>query len=198
MAVTDFDDFVLWVTLGVILGGRIGYVLFYNPVYFAAHPLEIVAALEGRHVVPRRLPRLRARGRAVRAPPRHPDPVARRHHLRGRRRSACSSAGIANFINGELWGRPPTSPGRWCFPAAGRCRAIRASFTRRRWKGWCCSSCLPADARGRVEAAGLDRRDLRSRLRDRTRRSANCSANPMRSSASCGAGLRWACCCRCR
>src|SRR5260370_12210286 len=40
MAVADYDDFVLWVTLGIILGGRIGYVLFYNPSYFAAHPLE--------------------------------------------------------------------------------------------------------------------------------------------------------------
>ena len=40
MTVTDYDDFVLWVTLGIILGGRIGYVLFYNPSYFAAHPLE--------------------------------------------------------------------------------------------------------------------------------------------------------------
>ena len=47
MTVTDFDDFVLWVTLGVILGGRIGYVLFYNPVYFAAHPLEIVQLWKG-------------------------------------------------------------------------------------------------------------------------------------------------------
>src|SRR5204863_6110553 len=41
MSVADYDDFVLWVTLGIILGGRIGYVLFYNPAYFAAHPLEI-------------------------------------------------------------------------------------------------------------------------------------------------------------
>jgi phosphatidylglycerol:prolipoprotein diacylglycerol transferase len=31
MTVSDYDDFVLWVTLGIILGGRIGYVLFYNP-----------------------------------------------------------------------------------------------------------------------------------------------------------------------
>src|SRR5262249_11679253 len=36
LTVTDYDDFVLWVTLGIILGGRIGYVLFYNPIYFAA------------------------------------------------------------------------------------------------------------------------------------------------------------------
>src|SRR3954453_14256031 len=40
MSPIDFDDFIVWVTLGIILGGRIGYVLFYNPEYFAAHPLE--------------------------------------------------------------------------------------------------------------------------------------------------------------
>ncbi len=39
--VTDFDDFILWVTLGIILGGRTGYVLFYNLSFFAQHPAEI-------------------------------------------------------------------------------------------------------------------------------------------------------------
>ena len=38
LTVADYDDFVLWVTLGIILGGRIGYVLFYNFSHFAAHP----------------------------------------------------------------------------------------------------------------------------------------------------------------
>src|SRR5262249_29711349 len=33
LTVSAYDDFVLWVTLGIILGGRIGYVLFYNPGY---------------------------------------------------------------------------------------------------------------------------------------------------------------------
>src|SRR4051794_7294254 len=47
MTVTDFDDFVLWATLGVILGGRIGYVLFYNPAHFAANPVEIVQLWKG-------------------------------------------------------------------------------------------------------------------------------------------------------
>src|SRR5579884_3157090 len=41
LTVIDFDDFILWITLGIILGGRIGYVLFYNLPHFAAHPLEI-------------------------------------------------------------------------------------------------------------------------------------------------------------
>ena len=47
LTATDFDDFVLWVTLGIILGGRIGYVLFYNLPHFAAHPLEIFQLWNG-------------------------------------------------------------------------------------------------------------------------------------------------------
>jgi phosphatidylglycerol:prolipoprotein diacylglycerol transferase len=45
--VLDFDDFILWVTLGIILGGRTGYVLFYNFPYFAQHPAEIFALWKG-------------------------------------------------------------------------------------------------------------------------------------------------------
>src|SRR6478735_4351391 len=47
LTVTDYDDFVLWVTLGIILGGRLGYVLFYNLGYFAAHPLEALELWKG-------------------------------------------------------------------------------------------------------------------------------------------------------
>ncbi|MEA2996339.1 MAG: phosphatidylglycerol---prolipoprotein diacylglyceryl transferase, partial [Alphaproteobacteria bacterium] len=36
-SVADLDDFILWVTLGIILGGRTGYVLFYNFDFFIAH-----------------------------------------------------------------------------------------------------------------------------------------------------------------
>lgn len=41
------DDFLTYIVLGVILGGRIGYVLFYNFSYFLAHPLEIFAVWHG-------------------------------------------------------------------------------------------------------------------------------------------------------
>ncbi len=47
LTVVDFDDFVLWVTLGIILGGRIGYVLFYNPQHFLEHPLEAFELWKG-------------------------------------------------------------------------------------------------------------------------------------------------------
>ena len=42
-----FDDFLLWATLGVVLGGRLGYVLFYKPAYFLETPLEIFALWQG-------------------------------------------------------------------------------------------------------------------------------------------------------
>jgi len=43
----QLDDLLLWVTLGVILGGRFGYVLFYNLKYYLAHPVEIFALWQG-------------------------------------------------------------------------------------------------------------------------------------------------------
>jgi len=118
MTVTDFDDFVLWVTLGIILGGRIGYVLFYNPSYFAAHPLESVQLWKGGMsfhggflgcvlaVV------LFARRRGL--------PILSLGDLT----CAAGTIGIflgriANFINGELWGRPTDVPWAMVFPNGG-------------------------------------------------------------------------------
>ena len=43
----QFDDLIFLAVLGVILGGRLGYVLFYKPAYYAAHPLEILAVWQG-------------------------------------------------------------------------------------------------------------------------------------------------------
>ena len=63
----DVDDMLFYGVFGVILGGRLGYVLFYKPLYYAAHPLEIFAGLAGRHELPRRLPRRAGRAVGVRA-----------------------------------------------------------------------------------------------------------------------------------
>ena len=41
------DDLLMWITFGVILGGRLGYVIFYNPAYFLAHPGDILAVWQG-------------------------------------------------------------------------------------------------------------------------------------------------------
>jgi phosphatidylglycerol:prolipoprotein diacylglycerol transferase len=43
----QLDDLLFLVVLGVILGGRLGYVLFYKPGYYASHPLEIFAIWQG-------------------------------------------------------------------------------------------------------------------------------------------------------
>jgi len=118
MTVVDFDDFILWVTLGIILGGRTGYVLFYNFPYFAAHPVEIFQLWKG--------------GMSF-----HGGFVgcivavalfARRRHIPvlslGDVVCAVGPIGlflgrIANFINGELWGRPTDVPWAMVFPGGG-------------------------------------------------------------------------------
>src|SRR4051812_6749572 len=43
----QMDDFILWVTIGIIVGGRTGYVLFYNLPFFAQHPAEIFELWKG-------------------------------------------------------------------------------------------------------------------------------------------------------
>jgi phosphatidylglycerol:prolipoprotein diacylglycerol transferase len=47
IAPVQLDDFILWVTLGIIIGGRTGYVLFYNPGFFIQNPVAIFKLWEG-------------------------------------------------------------------------------------------------------------------------------------------------------
>jgi phosphatidylglycerol:prolipoprotein diacylglycerol transferase len=118
MTVGDFDDFVLWVTLGVILGGRIGYVLFYNPAHFAAHPAEIVQLWKGGMsfhggflgVVTAVILFGRRRGIPLLSLGDVTAAVYPIGHFLGR---------IANFINGELWGRPTDVAWGMAFPGGG-------------------------------------------------------------------------------
>jgi phosphatidylglycerol:prolipoprotein diacylglycerol transferase len=114
----DIDDFLVWATIGVVLGGRIGYVLFYNFGYYLHNPgqalelwhggmsfhggaLGVVCAIAlfcwQRRLLPLRFADLIAC--AV--------PIGL---FLGR---------LANFINGELWGRPSTVPWAMIFPTGG-------------------------------------------------------------------------------
>src|SRR5260370_14483768 len=43
----DIDDFLVWATIGVVLGGRIGYIVFYNFDQYAAHPIEVLYLWRG-------------------------------------------------------------------------------------------------------------------------------------------------------
>ena len=44
---TDIDDLLVYITLGVVIGGRLGYVLFYRPGYYLSNPLEALAVWHG-------------------------------------------------------------------------------------------------------------------------------------------------------
>ena len=118
LTVLDFDDFVLWVTLGIILGGRAGYVLFYNLPHFVDHPADILKVWTGgmsfhggflgcvAAVV------LFAWKRGV--------PILPLGDLT----CAVGPIGLllgrlANFINGELWGRTTDVSWAMVFPGAG-------------------------------------------------------------------------------
>jgi phosphatidylglycerol---prolipoprotein diacylglyceryl transferase len=118
MKVEDFDDFVLWVTLGIILGGRTGYVLFYNLPYFAENPLEIFQlwkggmSFHGGFLGCLLVVVLFARYRNISI------------LSLGDLTCAAGTIGlflgrIANFINGELWGRPTDVPWAMVFPSGG-------------------------------------------------------------------------------
>jgi phosphatidylglycerol:prolipoprotein diacylglycerol transferase len=118
VTVVEFDDFVLWVTLGIILGGRTGYVLFYNPAYFAAHPAEIVQLWKGGMsfhggfigCVVAIVLFARWRGISILSLGDITCAVAPIGLLLGR---------LANFINAELWGRPTDVPWAMVFPGGG-------------------------------------------------------------------------------
>jgi phosphatidylglycerol---prolipoprotein diacylglyceryl transferase len=114
------DDFVSWATLGVVLGGRLGYCLFYQPAIYLSDPLSILKVWTGgmsfhggmlgvaiaivwfcRH---NRIPVLGFADRlAVCAP------------------IGLGLGRIANFVNGELWGRPAPDwlPWAMVFPHGG-------------------------------------------------------------------------------
>jgi phosphatidylglycerol---prolipoprotein diacylglyceryl transferase len=112
------DDFLVWATLGVVLGGRLGYVLFYKPDYYFANPLEALQVWHGGMsfhggalgVVAaillfcrqRKLPILPFGDIIVCAVP-----------------IGLFFGRLANFINSELWGRVSDVPWAMVFPNGG-------------------------------------------------------------------------------
>jgi phosphatidylglycerol---prolipoprotein diacylglyceryl transferase len=112
------DDLLLFMTVGVLLGGRLGYVLFYQPQFFLTHPLEIVAVWNGgmsfHGALLASIVAVVLFARRVGADPWSVMDLA----------AAAAPMGLffgrlANFINAELWGRASTVPWAMVFPDAG-------------------------------------------------------------------------------
>ena len=131
MTPRQLEDLMTWIILGVILGGRLGYVFFYQPGYYLANPGEILMVWQGgmafhggllgvivaafvytwRHDIPK----LSATDAiCLGVPP---------GLLLGR---------IANFVNAELWGRPTDMPWGVIFPgsAAQTCPGVEGLCAR--------------------------------------------------------------------
>lgn len=115
---TDLDDMLVYCALGVILGGRLFYVLFYNLDFFLANPAEIPAIWRGGMSFHGGLVGC-ATGLIV---------LAKKKHLPILSFADIASAvvplglffgRIANFINGELWGRVTDVEWAMVFPHAG-------------------------------------------------------------------------------
>jgi phosphatidylglycerol---prolipoprotein diacylglyceryl transferase len=118
VSVPQYDDFVLWVTLGIILGGRIGYVLFYNFGYFAQHPLEMFQLWNGGMSFHGGF--LGCVAAVLLFGWRNRVPVLSLGDVTG----AVGPIGLllgrlANFINSELWGRTTDLPWAFVFPTGG-------------------------------------------------------------------------------
>lgn len=114
----ELDDFILWATFGVIVGGRLGYVLFYNLPYFIDHPAEILQVWHGgmsfhggfTGCVLAVILFARKRGLPILSLGDIICTVGPFGLFLGR---------IANFINGELWGRPADVSWAMVFPSGG-------------------------------------------------------------------------------
>jgi phosphatidylglycerol:prolipoprotein diacylglycerol transferase len=116
----DVEDLLFYGVLGTVVGGRLGYVLFYKPGYYAAHPLEIFMVWKGGMAFHGGLLGVivvialfaRARKRPFLEVTDLVAPCVPTGFAAGR---------IGNFINGELWGRfaDPSLPWAMVFPQSG-------------------------------------------------------------------------------
>ncbi len=114
----DVDDMLFYGVFGVILGGRLGYVLFYKPLYYLAHPVEVFEVWQGGMSFHGGLVGVlvalwlfsRRRGRRWLEVTDFVAPLVPLGLAAGR---------LGNFINGELWGRVASVPWAMVFPQAG-------------------------------------------------------------------------------
>ena len=112
------DDFLLWAALGVILGGRLGYVLFYKPAFFLQNPAQILTVWEGGMsfhggLLGTIVAMVAFSMRNGISPFLLSDLVSLVIPI------GLFFGRLANFINGELWGRVSDAPWAMVFPRGG-------------------------------------------------------------------------------
>lgn len=115
---TQIDDLILWITLGVILGGRIGYVAFYAPQMIWEDPAQILMVWRGGMsfhggLIGVTLAMFGYAAAQKTSVLRIADMVAPAVPI------GLFFGRLANFVNGELWGRPTDAPWGVIFPGAG-------------------------------------------------------------------------------
>jgi phosphatidylglycerol:prolipoprotein diacylglycerol transferase len=116
----DIEDMLFYGIVGTVIGGRLGYCLFYKPMYYLDHPLEVFFLWQGGMsfhggmlgVIASQWLFVRRRAKSFWM---HLDFVAPCVPL------GLASGRVGNFINGELWGRPadPSLPWAMVFPQSG-------------------------------------------------------------------------------
>lgn len=130
------DNFLTWGVLGVIVGGRLGFVLFYQPEYYLAHPADIIKVWQGGMsfhggflgvLIAAFLFARRYRLRALQVL----DFIAPLVPL------GLASGRLGNFINGELWGRVSTPDfwGAMGFPQA-HLEDMKLALNNPQWAEW--------------------------------------------------------------
>ena len=126
------EDLMTWIILGVILGGRLGFVLFYQPAYYLSHPLEILQVWQGGMAFHGGL--LGVVTASYLYARRHKLPVLSMGDLVAYTVPPGLLLGrLANFVNAELWGRPSELPWAVIFPgvAAQDCPGVVAGMCAR-------------------------------------------------------------------
>jgi len=115
--VAKVDDLLLYITAGVVLGGRLGFVIFYEPSYYLANPQDIIAVWKGGMAFHGALV-----GCAIAiwlfAHRNNVNPWSTGDLVTAAVPIGLFFGRIANFINGELFGRPTSLPWGMVFPEA--------------------------------------------------------------------------------
>ncbi len=128
----QLEDLITWIILGVILGGRLGFVLFYQPGYYLSHPLDILKVWQGGMSFHGGL--LGVVTAAYLYARRHAVPILPLADLIAHTVPPGLLLGrLANFVNAELWGRPSDLPWAVIFPgaAAQDCANVAAGLCAR-------------------------------------------------------------------